>query len=73
MSSENFSRVLLRKLRTLSNRVNSLQREISSLEATVSQVVISQEDRISELECHAHPFGGAGEAICNWLDFDEAE
>lgn len=73
MSSENLSRVLMGELRTLSNRVNSLQKEILSLEATVSQVVISQEDRISELECYAHPFGQSGEAICNWLDFDEAE
>ncbi len=68
--SGTLSGALLHELKVLRKKINSLQQDVSNLEATISQIVTSQEARISELECSAHPFGQSGEAICNWLDFD---
>ena len=73
MSGEDFPDKLWMELQRLRSRVNSLQQDISSLESTFSQVITSQADRLGELECFTHPSGQAGEAICNWLDFNEAE
>ncbi len=73
MSSEDFAGKLWQELGRLRSRANSLEQDISNLEATFSQLITSQANRLSELECFTHPSGKTGEAICNWLDFDEAE
>jgi len=73
MSNEPRARILQVELQALRRRLNSLDQDVSQLEAIFSQVVTSQEDRLSELECYPHQFGQGGEAICNWLDADETD
>lgn len=73
MSSGNLSTIFFQQLRTLRNKVNSLERDISSLEATVSQKITSQEEKIAELESFVSPYANGGDAICNWLDSQEIE
>jgi hypothetical protein len=73
MSSEDLSTAFFHQLRALRNRVSVLQQDISILEATVSQVVTGQEDRMSELESWANPYANDGSAIGNWLEIEEID
>ena len=67
MSSEpNLSIVFFRQLQTLRKKVDLLEKEITNLEAAVSQVMTSQEDRIDEQGSWVNPYSDCGEAICNW-------
>lgn len=73
MSSEDLSTAFFHQLRALRNRVSALQKDISILEATVSQVVTGQKDRISELESWVNPYANDGSAIGNWFEIEEID
>ncbi len=62
------SKSLFKQMRDLRYRMQAIESEISDLEATVSQVITSQEDKIYGLESAVHPYSRCGEAACNWRD-----
>lgn len=46
----------------------SLKAEVNKLDALVSNVVLSQAEKISELESWVDPYSSGGDAICNFLE-----
>ena len=53
-------------LSEIMEKISYLKAEISKLESVVSGVVLSQSDKISDLESRVDPYSNSGEAICNF-------
>jgi hypothetical protein len=56
------------------DRILDLEAGLQDLKMTVNNLLLSQADRISELEAWSDPYAKSGQAICNYHDgMDEDE
>ena len=62
------SKALIIPINEIILRLSSLKAEVSELDAVISGVVLSQAEKISELESWVDPFSSGGDAICNFLE-----
>jgi hypothetical protein len=49
-------------------RLDCLKTEVAELDAFMSSVVLSQAEKISELESWVDPYSSTGDAICNFFE-----